>query len=306
MRDKVMRILLVHNPKAGSEEHEGDTLMEALKKAGHKPRYQSSKTKGFAKALKEKTDLVLVAGGDGTVGKIARHLIGRKIPLSVLPLGTANNLARTLGFHRSVETLIAQLKDGESSKFDVGLARGPWGKRYFFEGAGAGLLAEYLQAPLEMEKDETPSKKAAMKRHVEELRQWLSEQPAREWRIMLDKEDVSGRYLLWQAMNIRSVGPVLTLAPEARADDGEFDFVGLREPDRPLLLEHLEARLQGMEHKFTLPTVKFRKMRLSWKKSPLHFDDESWPPEDEKPPDPCEIKIEVKPSVLRIWKSRAS
>jgi diacylglycerol kinase family enzyme len=90
---------------------------------------------------------VLVAGGDGTVGKIARHLIGRKIPLSVLPLGTANNLARTLGFHPSVETLIAQLKDGESSKFDVGLARGPWGKRYFFEGAGAGLLAEYLRAP---------------------------------------------------------------------------------------------------------------------------------------------------------------
>jgi hypothetical protein len=32
MRDKVMRILLVHNPKAGSEEHEGDTLMEALKR----------------------------------------------------------------------------------------------------------------------------------------------------------------------------------------------------------------------------------------------------------------------------------
>lgn len=296
-----MRILLVHNPAAGREEHEGDMLMAALKKAGHKPRYQSSKKRGLGKALKEKTDLVLVAGGDGTVGKIARRLIGRKIPLSVLPFGTANNLARTLGFHGPTETLIAQLEDGKSSRFDVGLARGPWGKRYFFEGAGAGLLADYLRAPVETEKDEMPSKGAEIKRHVEELRRWLTDHPAREWRISLDKEDVSGRYLLWQAMNIRSVGPVLTLAPKARTDDGKFDFIGLREADRPLLLEHLEARLAGREHKLTLPTVKFKRMRLSWKKSPLHFDDESWPAEDEKRPDPCEIKIGVNASALRIW-----
>jgi diacylglycerol kinase family enzyme len=141
-----------------------------------------------------------------------------------------------------------------------------------------------------------------MKRHVQELQRWLTDHPAREWRISLDNEDFSGRYLLWQAMNIRSVGPVLNLAPEARTDDGKLDFVGLREADRPLLREHLEARLTGREHKFALPTVKFKKMRLSWKKSPLHVDDESWPPEDEKHPDPSEIKIAVKASALRIWK----
>jgi diacylglycerol kinase (ATP) len=89
------------------------------------------------KALKKKIDLVLVAGGDGSVSKVACRLVAMssKVPLAVLPLGTANNFARSLGFCLSAKELIEQLNDGRCDTFDVGLARGPWGKRYFFEGA---------------------------------------------------------------------------------------------------------------------------------------------------------------------------
>ena len=72
--------------------------MAALAKAGHQVTYQSTKERGFKKALKQPTDLVLVAGGDGTTAKVASPLVDSGIPLSVLPLGTANNLARALGF----------------------------------------------------------------------------------------------------------------------------------------------------------------------------------------------------------------
>src|SRR5213083_1836528 len=167
-----MRILLVHNPKAGSEEHEGEDLIKGLKKAGHKATYQSSKEKGIAKALEKKIDLVLVAGGDGTVSKVARRLVAMdsEVPLAVLPLGTANNFARSLGFCLSPKELIEQLNDGKCDTFDVGLARGPWGKRYFFEGAGAGLFADYLRAPRrEAETGQKISKAEEMKRHVVEM-----------------------------------------------------------------------------------------------------------------------------------------
>jgi len=99
-----MRILLVHNPKAGSEEHQGEDLIKVLTRAGQKAIYESSKAKGMAKALK-KIDLVLVAGGDGTVSEVACRLVAlkSKVPLSMLPLGTANNFARTLGFCLSQE-----------------------------------------------------------------------------------------------------------------------------------------------------------------------------------------------------------
>lgn len=300
-----MRILLVHNPKAGRKEHEGEDFIRALKKAGHKANYQSSKEKGIAKALKKKVDLVLVAGGDGTVSKVARRLVAMnsEVPLAVLPLGTANNFARSLGFCLSEKELIEQLNDGKCGTFDVGLARGPWGKRYFFEGAGAGLFADYMRAPKrDGEKDEPKSKAEAMRRHVKELRQRLQTYRTRQWEIEVDGGDLSGRYLLWHAMNIRSVGPVLPLAADARTNDGAFDFVSAREEDRALLLDYFGARVRGKRRKCPLRAKRFTKMRLRWKKWPLHFDDELWPAEDEMPPKQCEIQLIVKNSALRIWR----
>src|SRR5213083_2784034 len=128
-----MRIILMHNPTAGRGKHDKRELMAALANAGHHAIYQSTKKSDYKKALKKPADLVLAAGGDGTVGKVGCELIDSGIPLGVLPLGTANNLARSLGFIASPEEIITGLKAAERRAFDIGLARGPWGKRYFFE-----------------------------------------------------------------------------------------------------------------------------------------------------------------------------
>jgi hypothetical protein len=103
-------------------------------------------------------------------------------------------------------------------------------------------------------------------------------------------------------MNIRSVGPVLTVAASAKTNDGAFDFVGARTEDRDALLDYFEARIAGKRRKFPLRVKRFCKMRLRWKKSPLHFDDELWPGRDEKRPRASDIKIVVKDSALRIWR----
>ena len=304
-----MRILLVHNPRAGSGKHQGEDLIKALKRAGHKAIYQSSKRKGITKALKKKINLVLVAGGDGTVSEIACRLVSMKskVPLSVLPLGTANNFARSLGFCLSHDELIERLGAGECESFDVGLARGPWGERYFFEGAGAGLFADYLQARKEgAKKEKTRSKAQEMRHHVHRRHAGgsgrMQNYRAREWEMALDGEDVSGSYLLWHAMNLRSVGPVLTLAPDAKTDDGAFDFVGAREEDRKVLLDYFEARAAGKKRKLPLSMRRFRRMRLRWNQSPLHFDDEAWSVKKEKRPRSRDIEIVVKGSALRIWR----
>ena len=162
-----MRITLMHNPKAGRGNHAKRGLMAALANAGHRAIYQSTKKSDYEKALKKPTDLVLAAGGDGTVGKVAHELIDSGIPLSVLPLGTANNLARTLGFIGSPREIIAGLEAGKRRAFDVGVARGPWGKRYFFESAGGGLLADYLrEAKDKPKKTKKLSEEQEMRRHV--------------------------------------------------------------------------------------------------------------------------------------------
>jgi len=87
-----MRALLIHNPKAGDRKHGKKQLMWSLKKNGLQAFYQSIKERGWEKAFKKPVDLVIAAGGDGTVHKTAWQLMGSGIPLAILPLGTANNL----------------------------------------------------------------------------------------------------------------------------------------------------------------------------------------------------------------------
>src|SRR5438046_10481838 len=140
-----MRVTLMHNPKAGDAEHGEKQLMTALANAGHHASYQSTKKSDYKKALKKPADLVLAAGGDGTVGKVGCELIDSSITLGVLPLGTANNLARSLGFIASPDEIITGLNAAERRGFDIGLARWPWGKRYFFEMSGDGLLEDYIR-----------------------------------------------------------------------------------------------------------------------------------------------------------------
>jgi len=278
-------------------------LMAALAKAGHHATYQSTKEPGLKKALAEPTDLVLAAGGDGTVAKVAFRLIDSGIPLSALPLGTANNLARALGFVASPEEIIARLDGGKKQVFDVGLATGPWGERYFFEGVGGGLLADYVRAAKKEEKQngkaEKLSKEQEMARHGALLRRMLHDYPARQWNIKIDGKDISGRYVLWEAMNIRSVGPALHLAPQAETRDGRFDFVCARTADRARLMEHFDARVAGKKSKSPLPTRRFRELRIVWKGSTLHLDDELWRNKKNKKSSD-EIEITVKPSALIV------
>ena len=88
---------------------------------------------------------MVVAGGDGTVGKVARSLVGSRIPIAVLPMGTANNIARTLGLTGTTfQDLIEGWNAARCVNFDVGVAKGPWGSKCFIEGFGVGLFAEMM------------------------------------------------------------------------------------------------------------------------------------------------------------------
>lgn len=299
-----MRITLIHNPKAGDAKHGKRQLMAALAKAGHHATYQSTKEPGLRKALQEPTDLVLVAGGDGTTAKVAYRLVDSGVPLGVVPLGTANNLARALGFVASPEEIIARLEGGKKRAFDVGLAYGPWGERYFFEGAGGGLLADYVRAAKKDRKKHPKLKKLSkeqeMARHGALLRRMLHDYRARQWKIEIDGKDISGRYILWEAMNIHSVGPALYLAPRAATRDGRFDFACARPADRALLAKHFDARVAGRKSNSPLPARKFRELRVVWNDSTLHLDDKLWPDKKQSQKSSSEIKITIKHSALII------
>ena len=135
-----MRVLLIHNPKAGDGKHSKKQLMASLTRCGHQPFYQSIKERGWRKAFEKPVDLVIAAGGDGTVHRTAWQIMDSGIPLAILPLGTANNLAHSLGFTGSVDEILQSLHCGKSQPFDIGMARNGSHANCFLEAAGGGLL----------------------------------------------------------------------------------------------------------------------------------------------------------------------
>ena len=194
-----IKITLIHNPAAGDGSRpSGDDLVELLCAAGHKVNYQSSKEKKWKKALKKPGDIVAVAGGDGTVGKVARRLIGSPTPIAILPLGTANNIANTLDVTgKSLKELIRSWKTARCINFDAGVAKGPWGTESFVEGFGVGLFAETMTR-LDGSKiidlagaDDPPT---VLRTVLKILRKQLKEHPATEMTIRLDGKEMSGDY----------------------------------------------------------------------------------------------------------------
>src|SRR5918995_2365737 len=84
-----LRVLLMHNPAAGDEEHEPESLVRVVEAAEHEVHWQSVGEPGWQSALDNAVDLVVVAGGDGTVRKVFKHLAAGSVQATILPVGSA-------------------------------------------------------------------------------------------------------------------------------------------------------------------------------------------------------------------------
>src|SRR5262245_49663525 len=101
-----LNISLLYSGEAGDGVAPG-RLRRAFEAAGHELLYATERDTDFERELDDSTELVVAAGGDGTVRRAARALLGRGIPLAILPCGTANNVAISLGIEGELSQLIA-------------------------------------------------------------------------------------------------------------------------------------------------------------------------------------------------------
>jgi diacylglycerol kinase family enzyme len=291
-----VRVTLIHNPGAGAQaDGDAQKLIELLHDAGHEVRYQSAKDDAWQKALDWPADVIAVAGGDGTVARVAKAVVGRSISIAPLPAGTANNISRTLGLvDRHWEELVRGWRQARRVKLDIGIAKGPWGKRYFVEGVGTGLFACLLSAP---KSERKRVKRGPPEERVAGALQMLREQadvcPPVEVKMTLDGKELSGRYLLLEAVNIPYVGPNLFLAPDSQPGDGCFDVVLVTEAERERLKNYLTAWQENRERLSVLPSHRGKHLQLQWSGFELHIDDKLWPDDGEPPTQPSTIELEI-------------
>jgi len=265
-----MRVVLMHNPSAGGEDHSADRLMDDIRRAGHDLVGHVTRRKDLRRAIRARCDLVAAAGGDGTVGKVATVLKDTGIPLAVLPLGTANNVARTLRLTGTTTEQIAAWKYAAITGFDVAVATFRRGAVIFIEGLGFGAFPHVMRRALRAGDPQDPA--ATLARDIQLLRQRIHRAPARPYDICADGRDLSGSYFLVELLNIPCLGPNVCLAPCASPADGKLDVVVAGEAERDTLLRDLDRLARGEEVTFSVPTYQAAEVSIRARMRRHHRD----------------------------------
>jgi diacylglycerol kinase family enzyme len=270
-----MRVLLMSNPSAGENGFDARDLTKLLESEGHAVIAQSVKEDGWEDALSHDVDLVVAAGGDGTVAKVFKKLAGREKVATILPIGSANNIATSLGYEEDDQRrLVRDWPRAERRRFDIGSLRGDTGSLAFVESAGGGVFAEMLVRADEI--DSTPGGEAKVNLGLRLLLEIVTETPALEWTIQVDGVDVSGEFLAVEAMNTGLLGPNVPLAPAADSSDRMLDLMLVRTDDRAALAAHAKARLEQRSPPPLEIDVR-RGRQIMLQPSPptaLHYDDD--------------------------------
>jgi diacylglycerol kinase family enzyme len=274
-----MRVLVLRNPNAGGDAGHGEHLVRHIERCGHQVEVHTSR-KAWRAALDLGPDVVVAMGGDGTVGKVARALAGRNIPIALLPMGTANNVAAALGVqNRELAGMIDGWNDAVRRPFDVGVARGPWGDYCFLESVGLGLLGEAIQVIDEghaRHVNEIADPAARIDAALEVFRQTLHDVPPVAVELWLDGKEVSGEYILVEALNFGAAGPNLNLTPHGDPSDGLLDLVLAEEGDRRPLQDRLDQLTSKLMSASGLLTHRGRRIEMRCKGRLLHLDDRLW------------------------------
>ena len=296
-----MRVTLIHNPGAGAGTTPADELTDALRAHGYEPAYQSSDEPDWERALDEPGEMIVVAGGDGIVARLCKKLAARPgaagVPVAVIPLGTANNIATTLGVVAAggagwdVRGMVAGWRGARRQPLDVGVAAAPGVTSPFVESVGCGLFAEMMSrfARKKHSKDAGENHPdEELRKARAELRRMLRDMNPRAWRVELDGRDHAGRYLLVEAMNIRQIGPGFELAPGADVGDGQLDvvFVCDADDDRARLDAHLREHPADDPTPPLLTVRRAREVVIDGRGECFHLDDKLWPKDDDHAGDP--------------------
>jgi YegS/Rv2252/BmrU family lipid kinase len=228
----VRRVAVVFNPATtpdGAPERKRD-LQAALDAAGVEVVWLETTKQDpgqgvTRRAVEQGVDLVLAAGGDGTVMACVTGLAGSGVPLAVLPGGTGNLLALNLDLPHDLDGALDVALHGDRRDLDVGALDG--GADRFVIMTGLGFDAAMLR-------DADPTLKArigALAYVLSGLRQ-LRRRPT-QFRIRLDDQPTITR--IGQGLLLANLGRLqggLAVAPDARPDDGMLDVVviGTRTP----------------------------------------------------------------------------
>ncbi|WP_345464610.1 diacylglycerol/lipid kinase family protein [Deinococcus carri] len=286
---------LIFNSKAGgSTRSSPDRLVEALHAQGYRPVYRATDDEAdLAAALEDARGTVFVAGGDGTVRAAALHLAGRGgVRLGIIPMGTANNIGRTLGISGEPLDVIAGYAGAGTVPLDLGRLVAPWGEDLFLEACGCGAFADVL-AEYDPEGGKSPLRAAGA------LAATFTNFDPLPLSLTLDGQvQPQTPYVLVEVMNTRATGPRLRLATTADPTDGELNVIRVDAAGRDGLLAYLAALARdSFEELGSVQNDAARRIEIPYVGQAFHVDGEVRPAQ---PGVTGEVRVEVWPGALAV------
>lgn len=294
-----MRIVAVLNPRAGLTARRA---LEAVRRG--RPSWGEVEvrvTSGpgdartwAAEAARDGVDLLLAVGGDGTANESAWGLLGSRTTLGLVPVGSGNGLARTLGIPLRPDRALAALEDGVRRRMDVGMVNG----RPFLNVSGAGFDAAVGAA---FQARGRRGGRRGLFTYV-----WLSlgeslRYRSQHWTLRAGEHTFEGRALVVAFVNGRQYGGAAVIAPGARLDDGLLDIVVLEDAPLAEVLANAPRLFLGSIERFR------RYRRLAAAQAVLtgatpavfHRDGEPEPASDR-------LEVRVEPRALSVLVPRAT
>lgn len=160
---------------------------------------------------------VVAVGGDGSVNLTATHLLNKNIVLGIIPSGSGNGLARSLGISMNTDEALLQLLKNRVDKIDVGCVNG----KYFFCTSGTGFDAHIgkLFAGL---------KTRGLKMYIKLIvKEFFSYKP-QQYKINIDGKEISRTAFFITIGNAGQFGNDFYIAPKAILNDGLLNVVILK------------------------------------------------------------------------------
>lgn len=225
---KKTRAKLIANPGSGTSTDRGkliEQVTRSLKDLGIKVDVVVAKPKERAipiarRAVKDGYKLIIAMGGDDTIEAIIRGMAGSKARLAMIPVGTANNLAKSLGIPEDVQQACELIAEGKVRKLDMGQVRVGKGKKLpFFElvimGIGAAIYPDALHA------SKGKNTIASLKGAIQTV---LTHESKPKVTVEMDKESsVRVESMLAIVSNVPLIGPNMLVDPDASMEDGLLD-----------------------------------------------------------------------------------
>jgi diacylglycerol kinase (ATP) len=217
-----LRVLLAVNVRARRGRDARNRAAAALRRAGHTVIVADTRRAAdLERAIVAQTgaiDVAAIGGGDGTLVSAIGGLRRAGIPLLVLPLGTINELARTLAIPADIDAACALLDSGVQHAIDVGCVNGFW----FFNEASIGLSTHVARE----QTGEVKSRWGMLAIPLATVRAWRSLRP-----YHLDVELENGQHTAFRTMqltiaNSYRFGGVVENT-QARIDDGILDLYSI-------------------------------------------------------------------------------